>query len=220
MRDLDAAAAAQEFPAPDAASRPDTLPAGRHRLEEEEVREHQRGRLIEAIAVPLRRARLRQRRHLRHRLAAPRSPRATFYGIYQSKDECLFDAHKHYSAIPPAATRQRPQGPLRTPRRRFRATIAAALAFSAEHPQATALLTTGILSAGPEGRSRYRTTIEAIARRLCPLGDQPSRRHRTALAAALFAAPTIADTLDSADPELFALERQFLELAVAYAEPS
>ena len=216
MRDLDAAAA-QEFPAPGAASRPDTLPAGRHRLEEEEVREHQRGRLIEAIAV------LCAERGYANVVISDIVRRAavsksTFYGIYQSKDECLFDAHKHYSAILLAALGSARRG--LSEREALRATIAAALAFSAEHPQATALLTTGILSVGPEGRSRYRTTIEAIARRLCPPGDQPSRRHRTALAAALFAAPTIADTLDSADPELFALERQFLELAVAYAEPS
>ena len=212
-------AADQGLPADGPGSRPDTLPAGRHQLEEEEVREHQRGRLIEAIAF-LCADRGYANIVITDIVSRAAVSKSTFYGIYQSKERCLFDAHKHYSAILLAeiGTARKDHSELRE---LLRATIRAALRFSAERPQAAELLTVGILSAGPEGRARYLTTMEAIAKRLCPSATRLSRRYLSALASAIFAAPTITGALEHEDPSAaLALEHEFLDLALAFADPA
>jgi AcrR family transcriptional regulator len=200
-------------------ARPGRLPGGRHRLPDDEVRDHQRARLIEAIAS------LCAERGYANIVIADIVSRAgvsnsTFYGLYRGKQDCLFDAHKHYSAILLAEITAARRG-LSQPPDLLRAMIRSALRFSAERPPAAEILTAGILSAGPEGRSRYLTTMGAIAGRLCPSAEPFSRRHLSALASAIFAAPTITGALQDEDPAAsLALEHEFLELALAFAEPA
>src|SRR5262249_23734009 len=104
----------------------------------------------------------------------------------------------------------------RVSRERLRAAIEAALSFAAERPQALELLTTGILSAGPEGRERFATAVDALAGRLGS-GSEPLP---SALAPPIFTPPMIAGSL-AADETGLCLEaqRSFLELILSSAEP-
>lgn len=197
---------------------PHTLQAGRHKLAPEWVRAHQQTRVIEAIA-----ALCAERGYanvvISDIVARAAVSKSTLYGLYDTKDACLFDAHKHYSACLLAeidtATRA-----LTAPREALAAAIRAALNFCAADLAAAQLLTTGILSAGPEGSARYQTTIAAIAKRLHPAA-KPPRPHFTALAAAILAAPVISASLEVGGPNaLPVLESELLELALSYTEPS
>lgn len=194
---------------------PERLPSGRHQLDVPQVQNHQRTRLIDAITD------LCAERGYANVVIADIVSRAavsksTFYRLYETKEACLFDAHKHLSAALLAAV-DTAAGQAITPEERLRAAIRTALEFTAIRPRATQLLTTGILSAGPLGAARYRTAIEALAKRLFTPSD--GARHADAFAAALFAAPAVtAIAEEDGDPAaLLSLENTFVEIALAFA---
>jgi AcrR family transcriptional regulator len=193
---------------------PERLPSGRHQLEVAEVQEHQRARLIEAIAE-LCAERGYANVVISDIVARAAVSKSTFYRFYETKEACLFDAHKHLFAALLAAVDSASRDAA-SAEDRLRSAIRTALSFAAMSPRAAQLLTTGILSAGPRGAARYRTATQALAERLF---DSDGARHADAFAAALFAAPAVTALAgEDDDPAaLISLEDTFVEIALAYA---
>lgn len=193
---------------------PERLPSGRHQLCIAEVQDHQRARLIEAIAE-LCDERGYANVVISEIVARAAVSKSTFYRFYETKQDCLFDAHKHLSAALLAAVDSASRDAASRDDR-LRLAIRAALQFASTRPRDTQLLTTGILSAGPEGAARYRTATEALAQRLF---SSNGARHADAFAAALFAAPAVTALAgEDEDPAaLLSLENTFVEIALAYA---
>jgi AcrR family transcriptional regulator len=196
----------------------DRLPAGRHRIPPQEVQGHQHRRLLEATTA------LCAERGYAHVTISDIVARAavskqTFYRFFESKDACLFATHKHYSAtllarIDSSCTPTAPWPEA------LRAGVRAALEFCSQNAAASQLLGMGILSCGPEGALRYRTTIEAIASRLSTRspGSGPEFAN-AALAAAAFAVPLIGDSLGGEDStEMIALESALVELVLSFSD--
>ena len=146
--------------------------------------------------------------------------KATFYRFFETKDECLFAAHKYFSASLLAAIDASCEGTEAGPGR-LRLAIRAALEFCASRPEAAQLLTLGILSCGPEGIERYKVMIEALASRLRALGELDRGRHgNAALAALVFAGPLMTPSIGT-DPEaILSLESDLLEIMLSFSSPA
>lgn len=196
------------------------LSAGRHQLAAQEVETHQRQRLINAMAA------LCAERGYAHVVitevvARAAVSKATFYRFFATKDECLFAAHKYFSAALLAAIDASCDSAGEWPAR-LRAGVHAALAFCAARPDAVHPLALAILSCGPEGISRYRVTIEALAKRLHSGGDSGGERHADAVfAVVVFAAPLIPSSAgENGSEEILALENDILEMILAFSVPN
>ena len=77
---------------------PARLPSGRHRIPDQEVRDHQRGRLIDAICA-LSAERGYADTVINDIVARAGVSKSTFYRFYRSREDCLFDAHKRHCAM-------------------------------------------------------------------------------------------------------------------------
>jgi TetR/AcrR family transcriptional regulator len=186
------------------------LPGGRHRIPEEEVREHQRTRLIEAISL-LSVERGYANVVISEIVTHAGVSKSTFYRFYRTKEECLFDAHKRHSAGLIASVDCSCQAELRSEPERLRAGLRAALSYLSTHADVAHLLTVGILSCGPRGAHRYRAMMDALSARVRRV--DALRSADSALAAVLFAASTLTHTTLPEDQiELCALESEFVEL--------
>ena len=174
------------------------LPPGPRKIPEPQAREHQRQRLIDALTILSVELGYNQVVVV-DIVARAMVSKSTFYHFYENKTDCLFDAHKRHSArliaaVDAAAKSETPSSVA------LLTAVRVAIEFCLKEPEVAQLLTIGILSAGPEGVDRYRTTIAAIADHLAPLenGDLPSRVGDI-LAGAFFAAAT---ALDPGAPEV------------------
>lgn len=176
----------------DGVTGPVRLPSGRHEIPDHEVRDHQRIRLIDAIAA-LGVERGYANVVISDIVARAAVSKSTFYQLYRTKDECLFDAHKHHCAglIAAVERARRPQS--LSPQQRLRASTAAMVAYFSAHPPAAHLLTIGILASGPRGQARHRVMVELLSSRLQP--DQAGARDGIAEAVLDFASllPSDAD---------------------------
>jgi AcrR family transcriptional regulator len=197
--------------APSTPAAPARLPSGRHRIPDQEVRDNQHTRLVDAVTQ------LSAERGYANVVIADIVGRAavsksTFYRFYRTKEECLFDAHKRHSAAliaaidsshrveEPSATEQPGSG------------VRTALAYLSAHPQAANLLSIGILSCGPRGAQRYAVMIDALRARLQCAGALPPTD--AALAAVLFAASALTYTVTRGQP-LIAFDAVERLLAIA-----
>ncbi len=208
----------EDHPAPQAASRgAGPLPSGRHQLSAKLVKDHQYQRLISAITA-LSAEQGYATVVISEIVARAAVSKSTFYRFFETKQQCLLAAHKHYSAALLAAIDAKcdPRNPWPE---QLRCATRTALQFCAKRPDAAQLLTMGVLSCGPEGAARYRTTIEAIATRFRS-GSPRADFDRTALTltAGFFSAPTIAASASSDPAALRSLEDEFVEVILALAD--
>jgi AcrR family transcriptional regulator len=187
-------------------------------MPEEQVREHQRQRLIEAITA-LNFERGYAKIAISDIVARAAVSKSTFYRFYRTKDECLFDAHKRHSAALIAAIDRSCKGEARSAKELLRAGIRATLTYLCADPQAAHLLGVGILSCGPRGAERYRVMIEALASRI--QGPDPLPPADSALAALLLAASTLTHTIVTpGQAERLSLESELVELFLAIGNRS
>jgi AcrR family transcriptional regulator len=206
------------IPARSADRRPETLPAGHHHLEPSAVHGHQRTRLIGAVSA------LCAERGFANIVISDVVRRAavsksTFYRFYETKEDCLLDAHKLHSAALLAAVDAR-RRETTDPYDCLRAGTAAALSYCQENREAAYMLGFGILSSGPRGLERHRVMIEALAKRLpLPLIGEESRRTMAILAAAAFLSPLLMPQAAAPDPgELGSLDPELVELILFFSE--
>jgi AcrR family transcriptional regulator len=201
---------------PSTSDRPLRLPSGRHRIPDQEVRDHQHTRLIEAITI-LSAERGYANVVIADIVACAAVSKSTFYRFYRTKDECLFDAHKlHSAALIAAVDRSCHATSLPRPER-LRAGVRSAFSYLSGHPQAAHLLSLGILSTGPRGAHRYAVMIEALrtrAQAACDLGAGDST-----LAAIHFGASAITHILAAPEQiELSDLESEVLDRLLTTAD--
>jgi AcrR family transcriptional regulator len=153
-------------PRPSAGSLPASkrLPAGRHGLPAEVVREHQRRRLIAAMAEIC--AESSYDAAVVGDVATRASvSRKTFYEFFESKEACLLAAHGAVFAgllgTIDSACREAELW-----EERVAAALRSALAFLAADLAGAQLLSYGIVSAGRNGAERYHEMIETLATQL------------------------------------------------------
>jgi AcrR family transcriptional regulator len=189
------------------------LPAGRHRIPDQQVRDHQRARLIDAVtqlSAELGYANI----VIADIVARAAVSKSTFYRFYRTKQECLFDAHKRHSAALIAALDRFCEGEEPSVEEQLRVAVHSALAYLDANPGATHLLTVGILACGRRGEYRYQVMIDALADRLRSAGTHSPPD--SALAALLFAASMIAHRIVSREEiEQSALESELVEIFLA-----
>lgn len=208
--------ATAEVPDPRPAPAPERLPSGRHRISDSEVREHQHARLIEAITL------LSAERGYANVVIADIVTRAgvsksTFYRFYRTKEECLFDAHKHHCAALIAAIDRSCGAAPPHDAGLLRVGVRSAFSYLTAQPGAAHLLSVGILSSGPCGAHRYLVMIEALSARIGGFGSL--RPPDSTLAAALFTASALTHTLAAhQDMDLQVLEEELVEQLLATAE--
>lgn len=204
-------------PLPPASARPETLPGGRHRLPPETVADHQHRRLIDAMASVC-----AERGYsavvISDLVARAAVSKATFYRFFETKQECLFAAHKLFSASLLAAIDEA-CSPAEAGALRLRHGIRAALEFCASEPDGAELLTSGILSSGPEGMERYLAMSEALARRLGTRTEPNTEEPSAALASLAFAVPLRTRSIGPNPEAILALESELHEMIVAFYPP-
>jgi AcrR family transcriptional regulator len=148
------------------------LPAGRHGLAPEIVRQHQRRRLIAAMTKQCAEEGYATTTVGDVATAAAVSRKA-FYECFENKEACLFAAYEElraslFDAIDSACRRQRRRHD------KVAAALQAALSLFAADPAAAKLLSFGIVSAGPSGVDRYYEMIDSLASRLCEPPAEPA----------------------------------------------
>ena len=140
------------------------LPAGRHGIPAEVVRDHQRQRLFESIAEISNREGY-ARTSVNDIAAHAAVSKKTFYQLFETKEECLLGAHQEYccrllATIDDACT-EGGGWPSRA-----KAAVRVALAFLASDLIGAEFLATTVLCVGSEGARRHYELIDAIASRL------------------------------------------------------
>lgn len=196
---------------------PERLPAGRHRIPEEEIRRNQRRRLLAAITA-LSCERGYANIVISDITARARVSKSTFYRFFRTKEDCLFDSHKRHSAALIATIDRSCRAQPSPPAERLRAGLGAALAHLRADRQAAHLLTLGILSSGPRGAERHRVLLDALSARAAggaaDGGSLESARTAVRFAAAALASPIPAEDRSASAP----LEAEFIELFVDLAQ--
>jgi AcrR family transcriptional regulator len=193
----------------------DRLPAGRHRIPAQEVYNHQHQRLLGAMAA------LCAERGYSHVVISDVVARAgvsktAFYRFFETKDDCLFSAHKYFSASLLAAI-DASCSEDEDISVRLRQAIGSALQFCASNPESAQLLTLGILSCGPIGIERYEVLVEALANRLRALGDLDGGQNgNAAIAAVVFAGPLMTRSIGEDPDAILSLESDLLEVILAF----
>lgn len=152
------------------------LPSGRHGLPKAAVIRSQRERLTNAVI-----ATVAERGYTSTTvgdvIARAGVSRATFYQLYESKEECFIVAHDELIQQLVSYVRGAFDGPDRWPDQ-VRAGYAALLHFLAANPDAARVAIVEILGAGPRGHEHHRAAIRSFVpffedgRRGSPLGDR------------------------------------------------
>jgi AcrR family transcriptional regulator len=140
------------------------LPHGRHGLPTDVVRDHQRQRLIAAIAGCCA-ERGYAAASVNDIATAAAVSKKTFYEVFSSKEECLLAAHGDYRARLFAVIEEACAADGSWPQR-ARSAVRAALAFLAADLAGAELLATTVLCTGAEGARRHYDAIDTLATRL------------------------------------------------------
>jgi AcrR family transcriptional regulator len=194
------------------------LTPGRRRIAPRDVYNDQRQRLISAMAA-LCAEHGYARVVISEVVARAGVSKTAFYRFFETKDDCLFAAHKYFSAALLATIDASCSGDQGF-EVRLRQAIRAALGFCAANPEPAQLLTLGILSCGPTGIERYEVLVEVLANRLQRIGDLSlAQNGNSALAAVFFAAPLMTRSIGTDPDAILTLESDLLEILLTFFSP-
>jgi AcrR family transcriptional regulator len=140
------------------------LPAGRHGLPGDVVRDHQRRRLYAAIAECCRAPGYADS-SIHEIISRASVSKKTFYELFDDKQSCLLASYADYRERLLATVEEGCSEEDRWPQR-ARGAIRGALRFLAADLAGAELLTTSVLCTGSQGARRYYETVDLFAARL------------------------------------------------------
>ena len=174
---------------------------------------NQRRRILHAVAAVV-----AQRGYLTFTVADitdhARVSRATFYHLFDNKEQCLLAAYDEFCDRLLAAIDESCGRP-GSVRHRVAAAVHAALDYLASDVAVAQLLTVYILAAGDSGAQRHKAILDDLVNRLWALSAGPARSGNVAAARAVaFAATLVGQSAIDGSPAILALEDEVTEILV------